>query len=99
MPGASLATASKSLIINNSALQILFSLLISLRLAPKRTGKYTMNGKQETSEESQASAEIEKEHPSTLVWDVGFLYLFKIVSLFFSSSPFSGSLRLRFKSF
>lgn len=59
-----------------------------------------MSGNEDTSEESQASAEMEKAHPSTLAWGVGFLYLFKIVSLsFFPSSPFTGSLRLCFKSF
>lgn len=61
-----------------------------------------MSGNEDTSEESQASAEMEKTHPPTLAWGVGFLYLFKIVSLslsFFPSSPFTGSLRLCFKSF
>lgn len=42
-----------------------------------------MSGDEETSEESQVSAETGKECQSTLAGGVGFLYLFKIVSLSF----------------
>lgn len=54
-----------------------------------------MSGNEETSEESQVSAETGKERQATLAGGVGFLYLFKIVSLSFSlSSQFGRSLRL-----
>lgn len=42
-----------------------------------------MSGNEETSEESQVSAETGKERQATLAGGVGFLYLFKIVSLSF----------------